>query len=97
MALLIEMVVDLGVNCAELLQRLHASEPLDGSLSSSKRLMRILRAIVEPTDDLLKIGVADLIHRRRTSPKPVGDDAPRPTVFLHDPLEQLQRRSLVPL
>jgi hypothetical protein len=57
--------------------------------------MRILRAIVESTADLLTIGVADLIHRRRISPKPVGDDAPRPTVFLHDALEQLQRRSLL--
>jgi hypothetical protein len=37
MALLIEMVVDLGMNCAEFLQRLHASKPLHGPFSSSKR------------------------------------------------------------
>src|SRR5208283_396956 len=29
--------------------------------------------------------------------KPVGDDLPRLAVFLHDPLQKLQRRSLVPL
>src|SRR5271155_1998705 len=59
--------------------------------------MRILRAIVEPTADLLASGVADLSHRRGISAQPVGDDRPRLAVFLHDPLEKLQRRSLVPL
>ena len=59
--------------------------------------MRVLRAIVEPATDLLATGVADLLHRRRISAKPVGDDLPRSAVFLHDPLEKLQRRSLVPL
>jgi hypothetical protein len=53
MALLIERVVHLSMNGAEFLQRLHASEPLHGVFSSSKRLMRMLRAIVEPTTDLL--------------------------------------------
>jgi hypothetical protein len=47
MPLLIEMVVDLGVNRAELLQRLRTSKPLHRPLSSSKRLVRILRPIVE--------------------------------------------------
>src|SRR5271166_3467225 len=59
--------------------------------------MRVLRAIVEPATDLLATGDADLLHRRRISAKPVGDDLPRSAVFLHDPLEKLQRRSLVPL
>jgi len=39
MALLIEMVVDLGMNGSEFLQRLHASKPLHGPFSSSKWLM----------------------------------------------------------
>ena len=39
MALLIEMVMDLGMNCAEFLQRLHASKPLHSPFSSSKRRM----------------------------------------------------------
>src|SRR5208337_703620 len=97
MALLIEMVVDLGVNRAELLQRLRTSKPLHRPFSSSKRLMRILRAIVEATTDLLAIGVADLFHRRRIRAKTVGDDLLRSAVCLHDPLEKLQRRSFVPL
>jgi len=49
MALVIEMVVDLGVNRAEFLQRLHTSKALHGALSSSKRLMRILGAIRRPS------------------------------------------------
>src|SRR5208337_5112189 len=63
MALLIEMVVDLGVNRAELLQRLRTSKPLHRSFSSSKRLVRILRPIVEAAADLVPIGVAQLFHR----------------------------------
>src|SRR5208337_5420444 len=59
--------------------------------------MRILRAIVEPTTDLLAIGDADLLHRRGIRAKPVGDDVPRSAILLHDALEKLQRRSLVPL
>jgi hypothetical protein len=58
--------------------------------------MRVLRSIVEATTDLVSIGNPDLPHRRRVSPKPVGDDALRLTVFLHDPLQKLQCRSLVP-
>src|SRR5208282_3312969 len=59
--------------------------------------MRILGAIVEPAADLLAIGVADLLHRRRISAKPVGDDLPRSAVFLHYPFEKLPRCGLVPL
>jgi hypothetical protein len=47
MPLLIELVVHLGVNWTEFLQRLHTSKLLHRSLPSSKRLMRILCAIVE--------------------------------------------------
>jgi hypothetical protein len=57
--------------------------------------MRILGSIVETSADLVPTGRPDLIHRGRISPKPVGDDALRPTIFLHDPLEKLQRCSLV--
>ena len=79
------------------MQRLHASKPLHRPFPSSKRLMRILRAIVEPTTNLLAIGVADLSHRRRIGAKPVSDDAPRPAMFLHDALQKLERCGLVPL
>src|SRR5271155_3097268 len=65
--------------------------------SPSKRLMRILRAIVEPTTNLVAIGVADLLHRRGVRAKPVGDNAPRAAILLHDAFQKLQRCSLVPL
>ena len=60
--------------------------------------MRILRSIVEPTADFVPLGCnTDNVHRCRICPKPIGDDAARSPVFLHDPLEKLQRRSFVPL
>src|SRR5271166_3612064 len=59
--------------------------------------MRVFRPIIEPMPNLLAIDVADLAHRRGIGGKPVGDDAARAAIFLHDALEKLQRRSLVPL
>jgi hypothetical protein len=64
MALLIELVVHLGMNRAELLQRLLTSKALHRPFASPKRLMRILCAIVEPTADLVLLGR----HRSRSSP-----------------------------
>ena len=97
MALLIELVVYLGMNGAELLQRLLTSKALHRPFASPKRLMGILCPIVEPTADLVPLARnTDLVHRRRICPKPIGDDAARSAVFLHDPLEKFKRRSLVP-
>jgi hypothetical protein len=73
MPLLIKMIVDLSVNRTEFLKRLQASKALHRSLSSSKRLMRVLRPIVEAATDLVPIGGTDLIHRRGIGPTPVGD------------------------
>jgi hypothetical protein len=61
-------------------------------------LMRILCAIVEPTADLVPLGSdTDLVHRGRICPRPLGGDAARSLVFLHDPLEKLQSRGFVSL
>ena len=50
--------------------------------------MRILCAIVEPTAGLVLLdSKTDLVRRRQIRPKPIGDDAARSPVFLHDPLE----------
>jgi len=59
--------------------------------------MRILRAIIEPTANLVTVGVADLFHRCGIRAKPLGDDPPRLAIFLRDALQKLERRSLVPL
>ena len=57
--------------------------------------MRILSAIVEPTTDLVPLGSnTDLVHRRRVGRKLIADGAARSPIFLRDPLEKLQRRSL---
>src|ERR1035437_2700985 len=40
---------------------------------------------------------ADLFHGRGIRAKAVGHDALRAAIFLHDALQKLQRRSLVPL
>jgi hypothetical protein len=61
----------------EFLKCLQASKTLHRSLSSSKRLMRVLRPIVAAATDLVPIGGADLIHHRGISPPPIGDDAAR--------------------
>ena len=53
--------------------------------------VRILRAIVEATANFVTVGVADLFHRRGIRAKPVGDDAPRLAIFLHDALQKLER------
>ena len=59
--------------------------------------MRILRAIVEPTANLVTVNVADLFHRCGIRAKPVGHDAPRLAISLHDALQKLERCGLVPL
>ena len=72
MALLVEMVVDGGMNGGEFLQTSHAAEPLHGPFSSSKRQVRILRPIVQPAARFLLVGVADVLHRRAIGSKFVG-------------------------
>ena len=54
-------------------------------------------AIVEPTADLEPpLGCnTDLVQHPRICPKPIGNDAARSPLFLHDPLGKLQRRGFV--
>jgi hypothetical protein len=70
---------------------------LHGSFSSSKWLVRILRAIVEPTANFVTVGVSDLFHRCGIRAKPVGDGALGLAILLHDALQKLERCGLVPL
>jgi len=52
-AVLVEVVVDRGMNGGEFLQGLYVLEPRHRSFSSSERLVRILGSIVEPPTALL--------------------------------------------
>ena len=56
MALLIEVVVNLGMNWSKFLQGPHTSKPLHHLFSSSMRLVRILGPIVEVAPDLVPLG-----------------------------------------
>ncbi len=69
---LIEMIVDRGVDSGEFLQGRYISELRHRSFSSSERLVGILGPIVEPPTALLIGGIADCLHRRSVRPKPVG-------------------------
>ena len=62
-AFLVEMVVDGGMDRTEFLKGVHPSKPRHSPLSSSERLVRILRPVVQPAAGFLKIGIADLLHR----------------------------------
>jgi hypothetical protein len=62
-----------------------------------ERVDASFRAVVEPTANLVTVDVADLFHRCRIRAKPVGDDVLGSTIILHDALQKLERRRLVPL
>ena len=97
MTLLIEMVVNLAMIELNFCKVFLLRKPLHRPFSPSKRLMRILRPIVEPTPGLLTVGVADLLHRSAIRSKPVGHDGLRLTVSFHEALQKFQRRGPVPL
>jgi hypothetical protein len=70
---------------------------MHGAFSLSKRLMRILHAIVERTTNFMTSGDVDLLHRCEIRAKPVGDDTARSAIPFHEALQKLQRCGLVPL
>ncbi|MFT5273178.1 MAG: hypothetical protein ACI85V_003207 [bacterium] len=82
-ALLIEMVVDGGMNGGEFLQTSHAAEQLLGSLPSSKRKVGILNPIVLPAASFLLVGIADFLHRRTVGSQLFGHQHMRVAVPLH--------------
>ena len=63
MALVVEVVVDRGVDGGEFLQGLDVSEPRHRPFPTSKRMMRVFRPVVEPTTAGLGGRVTDHIHR----------------------------------
>ena len=61
----------------------------------TRQVYKQRRSISRYFDDA--VGVADLFHRHGIRAKPLGDDAPRLAIFLHDALQELERCGLVPL
>ena len=62
--LLVEVVMDRGVDGYEFLQTSHPPEPQHRPLSSSKRQMRIVSAVVGPTRHLAVIASAHILQGR---------------------------------
>ena len=73
-AVVVEMIVDRGMDGGELLQGLYVSELRHRSFSSPERLVGILGSIVEPPTALLIGRITDYLHCRSVRPKPVGYD-----------------------
>jgi hypothetical protein len=63
MALQGEVIVDVGVDRSELLLGLHLPKPEHGPLSSAKRQVAVLTAVVRPSARFLLGSIAWFIHR----------------------------------
>jgi len=96
MALLIEMVMDRGMDGREFLEGLYVSQPGHRALTSSKWLVRVFSSIVEPPLANLIRRITDHIHRCPVGPKPVRDDRSRLTVTLDRALQKLERSLAIP-
>ena len=68
------MLVDRGVDGCELLQCSHPPEGEHRPLSPSKRLVRILRAIVRPTTGFLPIADVEFTQGSAIGPEAVDHD-----------------------
>jgi len=95
-AILVEVVVEGGVDRIEFLQGLHLAEPLHGPFSSPKRQVGVLDAVVQPAARFLFPGAADLLQSRPVGSQSIGDDRLGWTVATHGFLPEFQRGSLVP-
>ena len=82
MALLVEVVVDGGVN-GDFLQTLHLPKAQHGPLSSSKWQVWILSPIVEPATGFLARRITNDFHRSAVRSKSVRYDHFRFAVALH--------------
>ena len=79
------------MNGGEFLQTSHLPETEHGPLSSSKRQVRVLGAIVEPTEGFLSTGIANDLHGGAIGPQFVGHDNLRLDVTPHGFPEEFQR------
>ncbi len=78
---MIDVIVGKDVISGEFLQTSHAPEAEHGPFSSSKRQVRILCSIVQPTTGFLPVRCANLVQRRSARAEQVRDDHLGPTVF----------------
>ena len=80
----------------ELLEASHAPKPKHRPLPPSKRLVRILRAIVEPATGFLPVEGAKLTQRRAIGTQSIRQELISRAVPLQCFLEEFQCRLLVP-
>jgi len=79
MTFLIEVVVDGGMEGGEFLKAPHPPEAEHRPFSSSKRLMRVFRPVVQPPAGLLQVGAANVPQGCTVRPEPISDDRLRPS------------------
>ncbi len=80
MSFLVEVIVDRAVNRGEFLQTSHAPEPEHCPFSSSKRLVRILGAVVQPAAKLALVDGANFLQGRAIRCQTIRDDRFHQTV-----------------
>ena len=74
MALLVEVIVDIGMDRSEVLQRLHLPEPQHCPLSSPEGQVGVLDPVVRPAGYFLLVGIAEVSHGCLVGTQPVGSD-----------------------
>ena len=80
---------------AELLQRLHPSQALHRSFSSSEWEMRVFHGVVGPASGIVFIGIADFGHRCFVGTQAIGGDSFRRAMALERLLHKRKRCHLV--
>ena len=81
-SILIEVVVEGGVDGAELLQRLHLPVPQHCPFSSSEGQVGVLDPVAGPSSNLLPFSIAEVLHSGFVGAQPVGGDDLGPAVAL---------------
>ncbi len=96
-AVLVEMVVDGGMDGGEHPQTSHAPEPEHRPLASSTRQMEILHAIAQPTAGFLSVLGPDFLKGGAIGTELVRHQGVLPVMLLHRFPKELQSGLLVPL
>jgi len=81
--LVIEMIVDGGMDRGELLKTSHSPEAEHRPLSSSEREVRVFCSVIEMATDLLAVNVSDVFHGCPIRSQSIGDNHFRAAISLH--------------